>query len=185
MADVVTKPMTADAFITWAMAQPEGNRHELMAGEVVAMAPERAAHARAKFHIARRLAEAVEAGHVACEVFTDGMTVVVDDITAFEPDALLRCGPAVPGTEVRISDPTIVVEVLSPSTALRDTTDKLAAYFRIPSIQHYLIVDPDSGAITHHQRQGDGTLLTRTTHAGDIRLDPPGITLTDPHPRRD
>ncbi len=40
--------MTADEFIDWAMAQPEGQRYELVAGEVVAMAPERSAHALTK-----------------------------------------------------------------------------------------------------------------------------------------
>ena len=39
--------MTADEFIAWVMRQPEGQRYELVAGEVVGMAPERAGHARA------------------------------------------------------------------------------------------------------------------------------------------
>jgi len=49
MAKTLAKPpgwMTVDQFLGWAMAQPDGARYELMAGEVVAMAPERAAHAR-------------------------------------------------------------------------------------------------------------------------------------------
>jgi hypothetical protein len=40
------------------MEQPEGKRYEPVAGEVVAMAPERAAHGRTKFQLARRLAVA-------------------------------------------------------------------------------------------------------------------------------
>jgi Uma2 family endonuclease len=43
--------MTADEFIAWAMQQPEGQHYELVAGEVVAMAPERAAHGRMKGRI--------------------------------------------------------------------------------------------------------------------------------------
>ncbi len=43
--------MTADEFIAWAMQQPEGQRYELVAGEVVGMAPERAGHARGKGRI--------------------------------------------------------------------------------------------------------------------------------------
>ena len=45
--------MTADEFLAWAMEQ-EG-RYELASGEVVAMAPERAAHSRAKLAVARAL----------------------------------------------------------------------------------------------------------------------------------
>jgi len=177
--------MTSDAFIAWAMEQPEGRRYELSDGEIVAMAPERVAHARAKFRVARRLAEAVEEAGSACEVFADGMAVMVDEATTYEPDAQVRCGPKLPFDATRVTDPVIVVEVLSPSTSVRDSTEKLENYFRIPSLHHYLIVKPETGAIIHHQRNPDGTLLTRITHGGPIRLDPPGITLTDPHPPRD
>ena len=44
----VRKPMTSDEFIAWAMEQPDGERYELAAGEVVAMSPERLSHARVK-----------------------------------------------------------------------------------------------------------------------------------------
>jgi Uma2 family endonuclease len=51
MAKALDKPsgrMTVDQFLSWAMAQPDGPRYELVDGEVVAMAPERAGHARRK-----------------------------------------------------------------------------------------------------------------------------------------
>ena len=51
--------MTADEFLDWAMAQPDGARYELVAGEVVAMAPERASHARAKVAVFDALRAAV------------------------------------------------------------------------------------------------------------------------------
>ena len=80
MSEPVRLPrMSSDEFIAWAMEQPEGKRYELVGGEVVGMAPERAAHTRVKFRVARRLAEAVEAAGLPCEVFTDGMTVQVDE----------------------------------------------------------------------------------------------------------
>ena len=47
--------MTADEFLDWAMAQPDGERYELVAGEIVAMAPERASRARAKVAVFDRL----------------------------------------------------------------------------------------------------------------------------------
>lgn len=184
MSEAAKQPMTSDAFIAWAMEQPKGRRYELSDGEVVAMAPERAAHARAKFRLARRLAEAVEAAGSGCEVFADGMAVMVDEATIYEPDAMVCCGAPLPPTATRVTDPVIVVEVLSPSTWARDSTEKLENYFRIPSLHHYLIVKPETGTIIHHQRNPDGSLLTRITHAGPIHLDPPGITLTDPHPPR-
>jgi Uma2 family endonuclease len=112
--------MTSDEFISWAMSRPAGERYELVAGEVVAMAPERSAHALLKFRIARRLAEAVEAARLSCTVYPDGMAVEVDEETIYEPDALVRYGTPLPDNAVKVTDPLIVVEVLSPSTRARD-----------------------------------------------------------------
>jgi Uma2 family endonuclease len=71
----------------------------------------------------------------------------------------------------------VVVEVLSPSNAMQDLRDKLQGYFRVPSIRHYLIVDPDKRLIIHHAR-GDGDLIaTRIVSDGALSLDPPGIEL--------
>src|SRR3979409_1807285 len=105
MSATVPKRMTGDEFIAWAMEQPEGKRYELVAGEVVAMAPERAAHGRAKFRFARRIAEAIEAANLPCEVFGDGMAVRVDHETRYEPDAMVRCGPPVEDNATEVVDP--------------------------------------------------------------------------------
>jgi Uma2 family endonuclease len=126
--------LRVDEFIGWAMAQPK--RYELVAGEPVAMAPERVAHAEAKFMVARRLAEAVEAARLPCQTFIDGMVVQIDESTAYEPDALVRCGERLPGDAVKVLDPLIVVEVVSPSSRGRDAGAKFADYFRLPSLRH-------------------------------------------------
>lgn len=169
--------MTSDEFIAWAMTRPEGERYELVAGEVVAMAPETAAHARVKFRVARLLAEAIEAARLPCEVFTDGMAVRIDGDVVYEPDALVRCGTPVPDKAVQIGDPLIVVEVLSPSTRARDAGAKLDDYFRLSSTRHYLIVKTESRSVIHHARDGAGRIETRIIEDGPVLLDPPGIEL--------
>lgn len=68
---------TADAFMAWAMEQPRG-RYELASGEVVAMAPERAAHTRAKLETVIALRTAIARSAAACEALTDGMSVRID-----------------------------------------------------------------------------------------------------------
>ena len=116
MTEAARARMTSAAFIAWAMQRPRGERWELVAGTPVAMAPERSAHALAKGMVFRRLAEAIEAAGLPCTAYPDGMAVTIDDATTYEPDALVRCGPPLPGDAVTITDPVIVVEVLSPST---------------------------------------------------------------------
>jgi Uma2 family endonuclease len=177
MSDPVAALMTSDEFIAWAMEQPKGKRYELFAGKVVGMAPERSAHALAKFRVARRLEEAVERDGLPCTVYPDGMAVVIDETTTYEPDALVRCGPEVPPDTVKLTDPVIVVEVLSQSTRARDHGDKLIDYFRLASVRHYLIVRPEDGVI-HHAWNADGSVLTRIVREGDLVLDQPGLTVT-------
>lgn len=67
-----TRPvrMTADEFLAWAMQRPEGQRYELVAGEVVGMAPEPAAHARWKHRVCAALTHLAE---LECEEFPDGI----------------------------------------------------------------------------------------------------------------
>ena len=169
--------MTADEFIAWAMEQPDGARYELVGGEVVAMAPERVAHARAKARVFNALADAIERGDLACEAFPDGMAVQVSADTVYEPDAQVRCGPPLPDDDVKVLDPVIVVEVLSPSTRAYDAGAKLGGYLRMPSVRHYLLLDTKGRIVIHHERSANGDIATRIAHEGSLRLDPPGIAL--------
>jgi Uma2 family endonuclease len=170
------KRMTIDEFLAWAETQP-GKRFELVHGQPVAMSPERARHANAKHATARGLENGIERAGLPCHIFPDGMTVQVDDETAFEPDALVYCGPRIDDDSVAVPHPIIVVEVISPSTREYDTGAKLAGYFQVPSVRHYLIVDPVGRLVIHHARQDDTTILTRIHTDGAIDLTPPGLTL--------
>jgi Uma2 family endonuclease len=169
--------MTADEFIAWMLAQPEGAHYELVDGLIVAMAPGRAAHVRGKQRLFRLLADAIAAAGLPCEAFVDGLAVQVDEATVYQPDVLVQCGPPVADDAIRILDPLIVVEVISPSLRSRDAGLKLADYFRIASVRHYLIVATDTRAIIHHRRDETGTILTRIVREGSLLLDPPGLVL--------
>ncbi|MGH7211125.1 MAG: Uma2 family endonuclease [Acetobacteraceae bacterium] len=171
--------MTVEEFIPWAMARPETEHYEFVAGEVVAMAPERVGHVRAKTRIWRLLTDAIERSSLACEAFGDGATIRVDTETAYEPDVIVRCGERLSDETIMIADPLIVVEVRSPSTGSLDAGLKLADYFRIPSVRHYLMIDTRRRVIVHHERDAAGAITTRIIHDGRLRLAPPGIDLAD------
>jgi hypothetical protein len=53
------RPMTSDEFVLWAMTQPEGERYELVSGEVVGMAPKRLVYARVKHRVDSALDAAI------------------------------------------------------------------------------------------------------------------------------
>jgi Uma2 family endonuclease len=109
------------------------------------------------------------------------MTVRIDNHTAYEADALVYCGERLKRGSMIVPNPVIVVEVLSPTTRHSDTSAKLIGYFKVTSVRHYLVIDPDARTITHHSRAADGTMSAQTLTAGALRLDPPGIevALTD------
>lgn len=173
------RKFTVDEFLDWTEGRP--GRFELLEGHIFQMSAQRAAHAEVKLAVHLELVQAVSEAAVPCRVMPDGMTVRISDDTGFEPDALIYCGDRVPPDSLEIPNPIIVVEVLSPSTEQIDSTKKLSGYFQVPSIEHYLIVDPGKPPVIHHRRQSDGTILTRLFNAGTIELDPPGIEVDVSH----
>jgi Uma2 family endonuclease len=166
--------LTREEFRRWAEGQT--GRYERVAGEPIAMSPERIQHARLKARVWSQLDRAIRAAGLECEALPDGITVEVDDDTDYEPDAVVNCGPLAGPDEIAARNPVIVVEVLSPSTQSIDSTDKLADYFRVPSIQHYLVVRTRRREVIHHFRSG-ADIVSRPVNVGVIRLDPPGIQI--------
>jgi Uma2 family endonuclease len=175
MSAMPQKRMTVDEFLAWAEDQP--GRHELFRGVVYAVTPGRAVHAAVKFAVQTALATGIRARSLPCHMLPDGMTVRIDDTTAHEPDALVYCGPRLAPSALEVPNPVIVVEVLSPSTRHIDAQIKLAGYFLLPSVEHYLIVDPDMPLIIHHARATGDSILTRIVTDGSIKLEPPGLEL--------
>jgi Uma2 family endonuclease len=174
--NVLTKPrMTVDQYLAWAQGRP--GRYELFRGDVYAMSPETAAHADVKAAIYVAILNGIRARRIPCHVFPDGMTVRVDETTAYEPDALVYSGQKLPPSAIEVPNPVIVVEVLSPSTRQFEVSIKLAGYFRLASVTHYLIVDPTQPLVLHHSRGVGEEIVTRIVSEGAIALDPPGLEL--------
>src|SRR5262245_14894298 len=167
--------MSVDQFLAWADRQP--GRYELKDGIVYAMSPEGAGHAKVKFAVQTALVAGIRARGLPCHMLPDGMTVRVDDTTAYEPDALVYCGAELPSRSVEVPNPVIVVEVLSPSTGRIDATAKLADHFKVASVAHYLIIDPEKKLIVHHARGPGDAILAHVVTTGSIKLDPPGIEI--------
>lgn len=175
MAATSKQHMSAGEFLDWAQRQP--GRWELIDGAPLAMSPERVIHGDTKYRVARALDDAIARSGLSCRFVLDSAAVRIDAANCYQPDALVYCGEPVSPEAIEIENPVIVVEVLSPGNALRDLRDKLAGYFRVESIAHYLIVDPGKRIVIHHMRKKDGAIETRILPEGRVALDPPGLTL--------
>jgi Uma2 family endonuclease len=181
----VSERMTVAAFLDWVARRPEGERWELVDGGPIrvrcptpqhAMAAETVVHARIKRRIDHALGAALAKGSHAYEVFVLGPKVQIGAATAFEPDVAVSCGEVPDG--LLVSEPLIVVEVLSPSTREKDFTVKLAGYAALPSVAHDLLVDTRRRLVVHHHRSpGEPEFRTRVARSGILRLDPPGLDL--------
>ena len=147
----------------------------MLDGEVVAIAPERMAHACAKGAAWVALRDALAAAGVECEALPDGVTVEVGDATCCEPDVVVASGE-IPGDLVAVPSPLIVVEVTSPSNSRVDLVTKFADYFRLPSLRHYVIIHLGLRRVIHHRRTEDGRIESAILTGGALALEPPGIS---------
>jgi Uma2 family endonuclease len=167
------RAMTVEEYLAWGASQPERVRAELINGQIVVMAAEQLKHVKTKFAVASALNMAIIRAGILCHALTDGAAIRIDEHTAYEPDACVYCGEELPGEAMVVPAPVIVAEVLSPTSRHHDTSAKLIGYFKLPSVAHYLVVDPDLRTVTHYTRDD----APATLRDGTLRLDPPGIEL--------
>jgi Uma2 family endonuclease len=167
--------MNVDEFLDWAVGRP--GRYELFRGEVWTMSPETVGHAKVKAAVHAALIAAIRRSGRPCHALPDGVVIRVDKSTAYEPDAQVYCGQELAPTALEVPAPVIIVEVLSQSTRRVDVSHKLAGYFRLPSVMHYLIIDPTQPSVVHHSRGAGEDIVTRVITEGRIALDPPGLEL--------
>lgn len=177
MNEILPQRLTVEEFLVWSSNQTEG-RYELQDGRVIMQQSQNVGHLRVKGKIWRILTEAIEGVSVPYYVLPDGATVRIGPRTAFEPDALVAPLPMPENSSLEIPNPVIVVEVLSPSSVKRDLKDKVIGYFKVASIVHYLVLDPEERELVWHRRAEGGNLAPpEAMKEGVLRLDPPGIEI--------
>ena len=97
------------------------------------------------------------------------------------PDIVVTCGPdqLLDGHKDTLTDATLIIEVLSPSTANYDRGEKFRYYRSLPSFAEYLLLAPDAIRAEHHVRQTDGAWLFHEYSAPDdeLRLNSIGCRL--------
>jgi Uma2 family endonuclease len=168
--------MTASEFLHWSQEQEQG-RYELVGGEVVMMSPETVRHVDVKNQAWLTFRNAIEKARLSCRAYGDGVGIRIDQFTVREPDMSIQCKPVSPDS-LLLDEPVIVVEVISPTSIRSDTGAKIAEYFKVPSVRHYLIIDPFNSAVIRHSRsEVDQVMMTEVHRSGPIVLDPPGVEV--------
>ena len=173
MSTALKNRMTADEFLRW--AEGKEGRWELHDGAPVMMSPERMAHIRTKARAVAALEGAVRNANLLCEVFADGLSVQVDSGAIFEPDASVVCGPRRSDDTIVITDPTIVVEVLSPGDTIGAVEEKLRQYFENGSRLAWVVNPMTKTALVYHGPSADKLLTLKDGLDGEAVI--PGFLL--------
>ena len=138
-------------------------------GVAYAMAGGTPTHAQLAAELIIALGVLLRSGKGRCRVFTADLKIHVPALgDSYYPDASVVRGPkelaAVDANAV--TNPTMLVEVLSDSTESYDRGKKFRAYRRLPSLKHYLIANQDEARLEHYRRNDDGTWTLTIAEAG-------------------
>lgn len=166
-------PVTIADFDVFVENQADDAVYELVDGQIVMMTNPNQRHEQITSNIGWALKGAMDKR--GCRTYQGGMRVQISDnrqgIDKTKPDVVVRCGPTDPVSETRnfITDPLVIVEVLSPSTMDYDRGDKLDFHKLIPTMRHIVIVYQDQMRVEHYRRTPGGW-ETDVLIKGDDRL---------------
>ena len=152
MAEPATRRMSLDEFLAW--DDGTDTRYELWGGGVVAMAPPMARHGLLALALGGEIRAALRARSPCRALSEAGIALPDRNDTFYVADIAVTCEP-LRAEDRLISNPVLIVEVLSPSTAATDRQIKIPDYRRIPSVQEILLIDSESAFAEVHRREGD------------------------------
>lgn len=155
-------------------------RHELINGEMIAMAGGTTNHNLVTGNLYLCLRLALKSQNF--RVFIENVRLFVELHGMFTyPDVMVIPGAVnyYGSTQTTVTNPSLIMEVLSPSTRDYDQGQKFEFYRSLSSLQEYILVDPERVYIMLYGRQNDGSWLLsiREDLAGELVLSSVGVKL--------
>jgi Uma2 family endonuclease len=168
-----TPPLSIEEFLEMEGASP--TKHEYVAGQIFARAGASERHTRLAGNISAHLWNAARSG--PCRVYGSDMRLRIGDSAIYYPDVQVVCDPA-DTHQSYMTQPCVVVEVLSPSTQSIDLREKLVAYRSLESVQVYLIVWRDQmRVLTHYRAEEQQWFDDIQGREGRVSFPCPGLKL--------
>ena len=157
---------TAQEFLAFEAAS--AFKHELINGEVYDMSGGTGEHSQIAANIIFSLMSLLETS--SCRVNTSDMMLKVRDDRYLYPDVSVVCGQPEYEDDSRLAlvNPTLVVEVTSPSSAEADRGSKRESYMNLPSVQAYLVIDQHRIYAELYQRAAVGWRMQVLTSEDDV-----------------
>jgi Uma2 family endonuclease len=150
MSLALGNPMTLAEFLAWEERQPL--RHEFDGVRPVAMTGGTRAHATIQANLAIVIGGRLRGK--PCRFYGSDLKIKTGDDHIRYPDGFVACTPGESASTV-VSDPVVIFEVLSPSTAAVDRIVKAREYQATPSVQRYVMLEQDRVGATAYARIGE------------------------------
>lgn len=174
--------LPAQKFITFdqylAIEAETGLKHEYFNGEVFAMAGGSPNHSALQAQLTGQLYAQLKGR--PCRLFSADLRVTVEAAGLYTyPDLSVVCGGAQFDDHNTLLNPTLLAEVLSPSTEAYDRGAKFGLYQQLPSLRQYLLISQDQRMVHLYTRSDDGkwTFEQHTQPDATIDLTSIGCTL--------
>ena len=154
MVAIPKKKYTFDEYL--ALERTEGIRYEFWNGEVVAMAGATKRHNVLVNALSRHLYPVTRKN--GCQGFTENVRMKLPASEKYVyPDVIYTCEPddLKDDQGIYVTSPCLLIEVLSNSTGADDDHKKRLHYFKIPSLQYYLLVHQDAYKVEVYERSAD------------------------------
>jgi Uma2 family endonuclease len=131
-------------------------RHEFYDGEIFAMAGGSVAHNHLSANVLSLLRVALAT--TRCSAFGSDMRLVTPGGLLTYPDGMVICGniELVPGRQDEVTNPLLLIEILSDATRNYDRGEKFGFYKTIPTFREYLVIEQTSVGVEHHVRDEAG-----------------------------
>jgi Uma2 family endonuclease len=166
-AEKLKPKMTVDEYVEWERTQTA--RHEYFNGEVFSQAGGTRRHSLIGSNVLRAIGNFLD--EQDCEAHGSDMRVHVEATGYFAyPDVSVVCAPIQGTSDDAITNPVLIVEVSSPSTADFDRGTKFNHYRQIPSLKEYIIFWQEDVRVEQHTRTNDELWLLRDINGIDQSL---------------
>lgn len=156
-------------------------RSEYFEGEIFAMSGGSISHDRISGDLNRLLGNALIGR--PCEALTSNMKVKIHNTSAyFYPDATVICGPPI-FEDIKqhvITNPTVIIEVLSESTEAYDRGKKFLRYKQIPSVKEYVLISQMEPYVDVFHRETSGEWTLRTYEGLDAVMELRSVRISIP-----
>ena len=145
--------VSAEDYLAWEAEQTE--RHEYLDGEIFAMAGAQDQHVTVAGNLYMVLRQHLRGS--PCRTYMSDMRLQVEASNCyFYPDVLVTCSAKDAANKNSKSEPKLLAEVLSPSTAAYDRGLKFAHYRNLSQLEEYLLIDIDTRTVDCYRKGNDG-----------------------------